>query len=213
MEVHNLHATARRWCPSYVESISAVHICFFSGKETRKTEGWNSIFSRRNYRSSWCILYKPRHFNWSLGWSVLLTYFSCGRFVLGEFSFLIWAPWWIIFPTLFNISRFFQNYENIKYKTYRGICITVIVLSDISFNLYHFWSREEPLISWEAHLFGGLSGLILGLALYKNTHGLQPERENICLAFSSLVYFLIFTTLVIIMIDSEASDCLHKLKT
>ncbi|XP_044754638.1 protein rhomboid [Coccinella septempunctata] len=111
------------------------------------------------------------------------------------------------------VADLYLNYENIKYKAYRGICISVLVLSDITFNLYHFWSREEPVISWEAHLFGGLTGLILGLALYENTKGLQQERKNICLTFSSLLYFLIFTTLVIITIDSGASKCANKMNS
>ncbi|XP_045474315.1 protein rhomboid [Harmonia axyridis] len=111
------------------------------------------------------------------------------------------------------VADLYLNYENIKYKTYRGICISVMVLSDITFNLYHFWSREEPLISWEAHLFGGLSGLILGLALYTNSEGLQQGRKNICMTFSSLLYFLIFTTLVIITIDSGTLNCATKMKT
>ncbi|KAL3270312.1 hypothetical protein HHI36_009363 [Cryptolaemus montrouzieri] len=110
------------------------------------------------------------------------------------------------------VADLYLNYENTKYKVCRSLCIAVIVLSDISFNFYHYLSRDEPLISWEAHVFGGITGLFLGLALYNNFDRLQQKRKNICLTFSSLLYFLLLSSLVIITIDTEATGSVIKMK-
>ncbi|KAK9876903.1 hypothetical protein WA026_015939 [Henosepilachna vigintioctopunctata] len=105
-----------------------------------------------------------------------------------------------------------SNYENTKYKIYRSICIIVIVLSDISFNLYHYFSRDEPLISWEAHVFGGVTGLVLGMVVYNNTSGLQQKRKDVCSTFSLIFYVLLIISLVIITIDTESSVSIAKRK-
>lgn len=67
---------------------------------------------------------------------------------------------------LYLILYFFffeiQNYETINYKLYRSISICTLVLFDILYDIVHVCTKKEPQVSWQAHFFGGISGIFLG---------------------------------------------------
>lgn len=63
---------------------------------------------------------------------------------------------------LSNVADLMLNYETINYKLYRSISICTLVLFDILYDIVHVCTKKEPQVSWQAHFFGGISGIFLG---------------------------------------------------
>jgi len=66
---------------------------------------------------------------------------------------------------IFNFVFFFfeiQNYETINYILYQATSICTLVLFDILNDIVHVCTKKEPQVSWQAHFFGGISGIFLG---------------------------------------------------
>ncbi|CAH0555917.1 unnamed protein product [Brassicogethes aeneus] len=82
------------------------------------------------------------------------------------------------------------NFEVIKYKMSRIACIGIIVLSDIIYNVVHFCSRDEPLISWGAHIVGGATGFLVGLVIFKRSNEPLSKRRNKILFWAALIFYI-----------------------
>lgn len=94
-----------------------------------------------------------------------------------------------------------QNFDSINYRTSRIGCIGVTVFSDIIFNIVHFYSKDEPQISWMAHLVGGLTGFLMGLVLFQSNDNTDKRRRiNFYLQFFAFfIYSILFVFLVIMV--------------
>ncbi|CAG9760462.1 unnamed protein product [Ceutorhynchus assimilis] len=89
---------------------------------------------------------------------------------------------------LANVAVLILNFNTISYKIYRTVSISIIVLSDISYNIIHVSSKKAPQVSWQAHFFGGLTGLFLGLVIFKCK---KPNKIRKILVYMALGFYLI----------------------
>ncbi|XP_044270822.1 protein rhomboid-like [Tribolium madens] len=99
-----------------------------------------------------------------------------------------------------HTADIFLNFATLSYKIHRGVCIAIIVVFDVVYNVIHASFRKEPLISWGAHMIGGLAGLFLGLVLFKQEKGASTRRFVLFLV-GLLLYVVLFITLVVITVQ------------
>nr|XP_008198535.1 PREDICTED: protein rhomboid isoform X2 [Tribolium castaneum] len=100
-----------------------------------------------------------------------------------------------------HISDIFLNFETLNYKIYRSACIGIIVIFDIIYNVLHANFKKEPLISWGAHMIGGLAGLFLGLVLFKQKPSIARTRRLVLFLVGLLLYVILLISLVIITVQ------------
>ncbi|RZC35996.1 Rhomboid domain containing protein, partial [Asbolus verrucosus] len=99
---------------------------------------------------------------------------------------------------LWRFLTYMLLHEDWLHLVYRCICIVIIVVFDIAYDIIHIFSKDEPLISWGAHVIGGISGLFLGLALFKRDERLAKTRK-LCLFWTGLILYLILLMSLVIL--------------
>ncbi|CAH1154286.1 unnamed protein product [Phaedon cochleariae] len=118
-----------------------------------------------------------------------------------------------------NIADIVLNSTAVRFKIYRVCSIGVLVLFDVIYNIVHIYARKEPVISWEAHVVGGISGLLIGFLIFKSDCQTEKlsERKTIfnAIFWTSLVLYctmLIGLVLVSVQIKkcTPASDIYVK---
>jgi len=90
---------------------------------------------------------------------------------------------------LSNVADLMLNFETINYKLYRSVSIATLVLFDVVYDIVHVSSKKEPQISWQAHFFGGLTGMFLGMVLFKCE---KPQKVTKTVFWLGLIFYLIF---------------------
>lgn len=101
----------------------------------------------------------------------------------------------------------FQNFQSLKYKSYRCASILIIVISDIIYNLAHFYLSGSPIISWGAHAVGAIGGFILGLICYKSRDKKEQSKNRINLLFWSGIVLFGFVIVVLSLISFQIKKC------
>ncbi|XP_066145556.1 protein rhomboid [Euwallacea fornicatus] len=97
---------------------------------------------------------------------------------------------------LSNVADLMLNYETITYKLYRAISIGTLILFDVVYDIVHVCSKREPRVSWQAHFFGGLTGMFLGLVLFKCK---KPNKTRKVFFTMGLTFYLIFVISFIVL--------------
>ncbi|KAG5892709.1 hypothetical protein JTB14_002834 [Gonioctena quinquepunctata] len=105
-----------------------------------------------------------------------------------------------------NISDIILNFQNVKYKIYRGSSIAVLVIFDVVYNIVHVYAKKEPVISWEAHFVGGAAGLLLGLVIFRSHENAAEASKfvgiNRALLWTGLIlYSIVVISFVIISVQ------------
>ncbi|GJQ75786.1 rho-6 [Trypoxylus dichotomus] len=77
-----------------------------------------------------------------------------------------------------HISDLLLNFKSIRYKKTRFIVVGMIVMSDVIYNAVHFYKDSVPSISWGAHVFGAIAGLIFGLMIYKTYNKIDKQLSK-----------------------------------
>ncbi|KAJ3642530.1 hypothetical protein Zmor_025298 [Zophobas morio] len=137
---------------------------------------------------------------------VVVLYFTGGiTAVLGASCFhpdlVIGASGGVYTLLISNISDIFMNFESIRYKVYRGLCILIIVVSDIVYNVIHFHVKKDPVISWETHIVGGTSGLFLGLVFYRKEVQKARLRKLSLFWLGLTLYLILLISLVVVVVQ------------
>lgn len=75
----------------------------------------------------------------------------------------------------------FQQHSELKYKYYRLTSVAILALSDIAFSIAHYYVASENFspIGWGAHFAGAISGLLIGLLIFKGNFGLKKIQYKI----------------------------------
>ncbi|XP_050310217.1 protein rhomboid [Anthonomus grandis grandis] len=111
---------------------------------------------------------------------------------------------------LANVADLVLNFETIKYKIYRSISITTLILFDIIYDIVHVTAKKEPQVSWQAHFFGGLTGIFLGLVLFKCQ---KPTKYRKPLFYIGLGFYTLFVfgfiVFTIQIVKCTPSDLIH----
>lgn len=98
--------------------------------------------------------------------------------------------------TLCSYFFFLQNFRNLQETRY-GYCILIIVLIFLG---YEYMSPNTN-TSHPAHIFGGISGLLLGLTILDNKEILKWEETLIFLA--KIVFgILVFVTIILVFLKN-----------
>ncbi|KAI4460784.1 rhomboid-related protein [Holotrichia oblita] len=104
-----------------------------------------------------------------------------------------------------HMSDLLLNFKSIRYKKTRCISVGVIVTSDVIYNAVHFYNNSAPSISWGAHVFGALAGLLFGLVIYKTYRNIDKPFSNVL--FYAGVVSSIITLLFLIAICIQVKRC------
>lgn len=95
---------------------------------------------------------------------------------------------------------YFQNYSSVNYKAYRIASIVVLVIFDVVYNIIHGLAKKQPLISWEVHFVGGLSGLLLGFVIFTSTKmDDRVSTVNRVLFWLDLILYIILVVIFVIL--------------
>ncbi|XP_056647006.1 protein rhomboid isoform X1 [Diorhabda sublineata] len=105
-----------------------------------------------------------------------------------------------------NIPDIILNYSRVNYKIYRLAALGVLVLFDIIYNIVHIYSKKEPVISWEAHCVGGVSGLLLGFMIYKYDDMCQSITINRTLFWISVIFYS-FMVICFVILTIQIKKC------
>ncbi|XP_019881810.1 protein rhomboid [Aethina tumida] len=110
-----------------------------------------------------------------------------------------------------NLADIMLNLETIKYKFIRIVYIVIIVVSDIIYNVIHFYSKDEPLISWGAHIVGGITGVLVGLILFKRNkeEDERLKRRNRIFFWCGVILYC-FLFLFLILLSIQIKKCTPK---
>ncbi|XP_017773116.1 PREDICTED: protein rhomboid [Nicrophorus vespilloides] len=138
-------------------------------------------------------------------WKVILVYIGGGiggalGAVCVRSRLLVGASAGVYAILASNISYYVLNFTMIKYKKSYCSAFIVIIVSDISYTVIHCKVIKYPEISWAAHLFGAVTGCIIGLLFYG--HSYQDKNT------SKFVRIFAFAILVILIISLIVLDCL-----
>ncbi|XP_076253680.1 serine protease rhomboid 6 isoform X2 [Rhynchophorus ferrugineus] len=102
---------------------------------------------------------------------------------------------------LSNASDLIVNYETSTYRRYRSITIGILVLFDIVYDIVHVMCKKKPQVSWQTHLAGAITGLLIGLILFK-CHDNTASRRSI-FWICVILYCCLVIAFIIIIIQIE----------
>ncbi|ERL88356.1 protein rhomboid isoform X2 [Dendroctonus ponderosae] len=102
---------------------------------------------------------------------------------------------------LSNVADLVLNFHTINYRIYRAISISTLIIFDVIYDIVHIYSSREPQVSWQAHFFGGLTGLFLGLVVFKCNKPTKSTRVFFCLGLT--LYFIFIASFIVLMAQIE----------
>jgi membrane associated rhomboid family serine protease len=134
---------------------------------------------------------------------ILVLYLSGGvTAVLGASCFhpdlVIGASGGVYALLISHVADVMMNFESLNNKVYRCFCVVVIVISDTTYSVVHIFSKDEPIISWGAHVVGGISGLFLGLVFFKREEYLARVRKLSLFWLGLILYVVLLISLVVL---------------
>ena len=102
-------------------------------------------------------------------------------------------------------ATFLQNVDVVRYKLVKCFSVSVIVASDVAFNIFHYRSKMNPPISWGSHAIGGVAGFLLGLILYKNLDSSSKGKRKYSFWAGFWMFFSVLLSLI--SIDVQIKRC------
>ncbi|XP_030755432.1 protein rhomboid [Sitophilus oryzae] len=102
---------------------------------------------------------------------------------------------------LSNAADLILNYEIITYKLYRSASIATLVLFDIIFDVVHVSSKKEPQVSWQAHLVGAVTGLLLGLVIFQCDTTRHATLRKSFFWLGCILYCVLLVTFIIVAVQ------------
>ncbi|KAL1490860.1 hypothetical protein ABEB36_011545 [Hypothenemus hampei] len=100
-----------------------------------------------------------------------------------------------------NMADLILNFETIPYKIYRTISICILILFDIIYDVTHVAVKQEPLVSWQAHFFGGLTGILLGFVVFNSEEYCKLRR--IYFWIGSIFYLMLLLCFIVLLVQIE----------
>ncbi|XP_018332143.1 protein rhomboid-like [Agrilus planipennis] len=108
---------------------------------------------------------------------------------------------------LSHMSHILLNYENTKHKILRCTAVGLIVITDVFYGIGHLQFRHEPIISWGAHLGGAITGLFLGLTIFKPQELMPNKNMYVRTLFWLGIVMYAILLIILVIINYKIKKC------
>ncbi|CRL05000.1 CLUMA_CG018245, isoform A [Clunio marinus] len=121
-----------------------------------------------------------------------------------DLSLMVGASSGIYALLMSYIPHIFLNFSTISFRFHRMIFVGLLSISDIVYAIFHCMvnGNKEPKIHYQAHVFGALSGIVLGFIFFKCENTESRDENQLLLKiikWTSIAIYLSFIVAVIII--------------